>query len=224
LRASGNLAALQPAVELLFKLLDADGFGEIIVHASGEALLAVAIEHMRGDGDDRHPMARAAFDLADRPACLQAVHHGHGNIHQDHARPAGAEKRHRLLTITDNAETQPRRHQHLGEEDLVDLVVLGHQHIQDFALRFSHISRVRAERQNLAFSRGDRARPSATRRTQDLAYRFTQQIGTHGFHQMRLDMLRGEELVVGRQVHRGQHDKRASGRFRSLAQGAHEGG
>src|SRR5262249_22156314 len=60
-------------VERLDQPLDADGLGEVVVHAGGEAHVAVALHRVGGHCDDARPVARppARADLA---RCVETVH------------------------------------------------------------------------------------------------------------------------------------------------------
>ena len=62
------------------QLADLDRLADVVVHAGGEAGLAVAVHRVGGHGDD----ARLTLEvLADPPGGLEAVHLGHLHVHED---------------------------------------------------------------------------------------------------------------------------------------------
>src|SRR5262249_38004577 len=70
------------AGERIDECVDADRLREVIVHAGGQALVAVALHRVGRHRHDARPRAIApANDLA---RGLQAVHLGHLHVHQDH--------------------------------------------------------------------------------------------------------------------------------------------
>ncbi|MGA1994360.1 MAG: hypothetical protein ABSH45_01160 [Bryobacteraceae bacterium] len=76
------LTAIRPALDSLGQIFEADGFGDIVVHAGRETDLAGALEGFGGHGDDgRVPAGR--FGAADRAGSGVAIHFGHVAIHED---------------------------------------------------------------------------------------------------------------------------------------------
>jgi len=74
----------QPAHELRFEVGERVRFSEEIVHACRETFLAVAVERVRRDGDDRRcPKQKPTFERADRARCVTAIHHRHFAVHED---------------------------------------------------------------------------------------------------------------------------------------------
>ncbi len=63
--------------------LGANGLGDVVVHACGDARVAVTGHCCRGHRYDRR-VAVVAFELANRPCRLVAVEHGHLAVHEDH--------------------------------------------------------------------------------------------------------------------------------------------
>src|SRR5687768_12019347 len=74
------------AFERLFEFGDADGFGEVVVHAGGHAFFAVGGEGARGHRDDPRTFFLGPR-LADPARCLEAVHLGHLHVHHDDVEP-----------------------------------------------------------------------------------------------------------------------------------------
>ena len=70
---------LEPGGEDPFELSEVEGFGEVVVHAGGEAAFAVAVKSVGGEGDDGGMGARAA----DGGGSFEAVHAGHLAVHKD---------------------------------------------------------------------------------------------------------------------------------------------
>ena len=65
------------------KTLNANRFGDVIIHAGGEALLAISRHRVRGHGNDRDMRGPALLVAAYGGGGLQSVHFGHVHIHQD---------------------------------------------------------------------------------------------------------------------------------------------
>ena len=64
------------------QLVVADRLGQVLVHARLQAALALALERVRGDRDDRHAQARRLLALPDKLRAAQPVHLRDLQIHQ----------------------------------------------------------------------------------------------------------------------------------------------
>ncbi|MOA25169.1 hypothetical protein D3C78_1458790 [compost metagenome] len=86
---------------------------------------------MGGNADDRHMPAVGGglFGRADGLRRLMPVHDRHRDIHQDDSGIILLPRLYGFLAITDDQKAQTRLLQYLGENNLVDVIVLGHQHI-----------------------------------------------------------------------------------------------
>src|SRR3546814_873137 len=78
-RGSG---AGDPVAEDGFEGGGVDGFGDVVVHAGGEAAVAVLFGGAGGHGDDGG-VVDVAFEAADLGGGLEAVHAGHLDVHED---------------------------------------------------------------------------------------------------------------------------------------------
>jgi hypothetical protein len=74
-------SSVQPHAQQGQQLLRFDGLGDVVGGAGLEALLAVALHRLGGQGDDRE--VGEARVLADLAGGLVAVHLGHHDVHQD---------------------------------------------------------------------------------------------------------------------------------------------
>ena len=70
---------LEPGGEDSFELSEVEGFGEVVVHAGGEAAFAVAEEGIGGEGDD----GRLGGAGADGGSGGEAVHLRHLAVHEN---------------------------------------------------------------------------------------------------------------------------------------------
>ena len=64
--------------------VDADRLGQVVVHAGGEAHLAVALHRVGGHRDDARALARRPSARMMLPRRFEAVHLGHLHVHQHH--------------------------------------------------------------------------------------------------------------------------------------------
>ena len=107
-------------------------FGKIVVHAFGEAAIAVEGHGAGGEGDDGNAGGDRLADLMGR---LVAVHHRHSTIHQDQGKVSMPERFHRLCAVGDGvgavSQLLELRKNHLA----VGGVVLGHQDFFSMASR-----------------------------------------------------------------------------------------
>ena len=70
---------MAPFLEHVSKLVEVDGFAEIVVHTCGQAILAV---FAGGVGRYRDDDGLCCFVCADKSGGFQAVHLGHLDIHE----------------------------------------------------------------------------------------------------------------------------------------------
>jgi hypothetical protein len=93
-------------------------------------LAAVLLEHVGGQGHDRHVRAVQALELADRERRLEPVHDRHLHVHQDHVVAAAAgplDGLHAVLGKVDLVAVPP---QHRTDQLPVHRHVIGHQDVQ----------------------------------------------------------------------------------------------
>ena len=73
----------EPSHQRRAHLLGGEGLRHVIVHARGQALLAVAFDRARGQCYDWRAAVGVDFVLADLRGRLKPVHLGHLAIHED---------------------------------------------------------------------------------------------------------------------------------------------
>jgi hypothetical protein len=115
------------------QLLDVEGFGEVVVHAGGAALLAVFGEDVGGERDDRQA-GQLVLGLvrADAARRLEAVHLGHLAVEQHEIGPRAiglADPLDHAHAAGHAVDQEPQAHQRRLGHDRVDLVVFGQQHL-----------------------------------------------------------------------------------------------
>src|SRR5947209_5385795 len=83
MRASGaSMLPARPEADELHQLVGFDRLGQVVGRARLDALLAIFLERLGGDGDDRQRLVRRV--LPDGAHGLVAVHLRHHHVHQDH--------------------------------------------------------------------------------------------------------------------------------------------
>ena len=100
------------------------------VHARVQRLLHVVGVGVGGQRHDGRGLRVGARQLADGARGLVTVHHGHHGVHEhgvEALRLAFGEQLHGLLAVLRLLEGRPALSEHLGQDDAVDLVVLGNQ-------------------------------------------------------------------------------------------------
>ncbi len=108
----------RPAFQDLAEVLQAEGLQQKIVHAAGAPGLAGCADDVGGQGNDGHRRdAAGGLFRADPATGLEAVHDGHGAVHEDQVIGAGGDGRHGLETVLDaigrRAEMGEGRERHL---------------------------------------------------------------------------------------------------------------
>jgi hypothetical protein len=119
-----------PLAQHRLELVGRHRLGDVVVHAGLEALLAVALHGARGHRDDRDAAGAARLALADLARRLVAVHPRHLAVHQHGVVAAARAGRERLLAVLGELDAEAQLLEDLGRDLLVDLVVLGHQHVR----------------------------------------------------------------------------------------------
>jgi hypothetical protein len=122
-------AGWQPALQGGLELGGGVGLGEVVVHAGGEALVAVALHGVGGQGDHRQVVAALALPGAQQRGGLVAVHHRHLAVHQDGVEGLRGRQREGFLAVLGDGHREAQLLQHRAGELLVDRVVLGQQHM-----------------------------------------------------------------------------------------------
>jgi hypothetical protein len=125
----GGRPGWQPALQGGLELGGGVGLGEVVVHAGGEALVAVALHGVGGQGDHRQVVAALALPGAQQRGGLVAVHHRHLAVHQDGVEGLRGRQREGFLAVLGDGHREAQLLQHRAGELLVDRVVLGQQHV-----------------------------------------------------------------------------------------------
>ena len=112
---------------------DAERLAQVVVHAVLQALLALLAQGAGGDGD-QVGRACAGRGIQDAPAGLQAVHHRHLDVHQDHIIRLALHGLQGFQAVLHQVGAVAQLAQHQHGQLLVDGVVLGHQDAQGQAL------------------------------------------------------------------------------------------
>lgn len=108
------------------ELVEADGFAEVVVHAGGEAKLAVAVDGVGGEGDDPG-VAVVGVASAQLAGGLEAVHLGHLDVEEDDVEGgAGGDVEH-LESIADDLGLVAKALEEEGDDAFVDEVILGNK-------------------------------------------------------------------------------------------------
>ncbi len=113
----------------VIELVGIDGLSDVIVHAGGEAALAIASHDVGGHRQDRNVLPDV-FPLAQLPGGGQPIHHRHLHVHQDQV--VGSLGRHIQCdgTIAGHAHFGAHRLQQLQRHLLIELVVFRQQDLQ----------------------------------------------------------------------------------------------
>src|SRR6056297_3348705 len=83
----------QSTINLSNQLSGVDRFGNVSIHATGQALFAVAVHGMGGEGDNRSPaISRLFFRRAQLAGSLITIHFGHLDVHQDQIKILGSDR------------------------------------------------------------------------------------------------------------------------------------
>ena len=139
-----------------------DRLGQVVVHAGGEAFLAVAGHGVGGQRHDRHPPRRPG-QRPDRPRRREAVEHRHLHVHQHDVVAAAGRRRDRGAAVGDRLHAVPAGMQEGADQILVGGVVLGEQHPE----RRLRVGGARRRRRVLGPRRA--AGPGADREAEDAA-------------------------------------------------------
>lgn len=111
------------------ELLGVDRFGEVIVHAGGEAALAGVGLAQGGEGNDgsARVLGQRGFLLSHDLSGLEAVHFGHLDIEQDEVEFGVGEFLEAFLAAAGDVAPPAFAFEEVGEDPLVDEVVINHQ-------------------------------------------------------------------------------------------------
>ena len=142
------------SAESLDQRIDPDRLDHVVVHAGGQARLAVALHRVGGHRDDARALA-VRPSRRDAPRRLEAVHLGHLHVHQHHVVGLARDRLDRLDAVRRQVGAVAHLLQQAQRQLLVHDVVFGEQDAQRMA-------RGRAWRRSSAWP--PRARPSARRR------------------------------------------------------------
>ena len=130
--------ALEHAVDGAHQIRAADGLRQIIIHAGGEAVLAVALQGVGREGNDGH-MRRGGgairagtllFEPADFARGLDPVQIGHLHVHEQDIERMPVERADGLIAVGGHLDGVAHLAQDSGDEFAVDRVVLRHEHAQ----------------------------------------------------------------------------------------------
>ena len=125
----GALARLD-VEERLPELADLERLADVTIHAGLEAALAVAAHRKGGHGDNWDVGFAAALARADRRGRLEAVELGHLDVHEDEIERVALERVEDLAAVPDDGDAVPLPFQQMGDEGLIDGVVLGEQNAE----------------------------------------------------------------------------------------------
>ena len=133
----GWYSRFPPAVALLRssgdcgeKVVVAEGLGHIVVHAHRQAAFAISFEGMRGHGHDLLVPASGPLVVANACGGLEAVHHGHLDVHQHHSERIEFESGQRFFPVVGHYDRMARLLQRPFGQQLVDRVVFNEQDVQ----------------------------------------------------------------------------------------------
>ena len=153
----GDAAGRQRALQDRLEGLAAQRLGDVLVHSGGQALLAVAVHRVRGDGDDRRVAVGGlqAPDLAGRRIAVQL---GQAAVHEDRLVALAQAHLHGLPARLGEVDCVAALLEDVDRHHLVDLVVLGEQDprstvAQDFRRCRGRLARPRLERRNRVTTR-----------------------------------------------------------------------
>ena len=114
---------LEPGGEDPFELSEVEGFGEVVVHAGGEAAFAVAEESVGGEGDD----GRLGGAGADGGSGGEAVHLRHLAVHENEVVGISFGEGYGGGTFGSDVDVATEFFEKEEGEGLVDGVVLGEE-------------------------------------------------------------------------------------------------
>ena len=100
---------------------------EVLVHAGGEAPLAIAFHRMRCHGDNRHVRAGRPLALADGARRLEAAHFGHLHVHQHDVERLRGQRGERFPAVVGNRDPMTAAFEQRRRQPLIDSIVLGQQ-------------------------------------------------------------------------------------------------
>ena len=112
--------------------MDLDWFGDVVVHACGQAPLALARHCVGGHRDDRHVPA-ASLVVADLPGRLVAVHLRHVAVDQQRVIVAAADHGHGFRPRAGDVGSITQALDHSQRHLLVGRVVVDHKHTSAIA-------------------------------------------------------------------------------------------
>ena len=115
---------LQGLFDGLEQVAGADRLGDVAVHPGLEALLAVALHGVGGQGDDGQMQAGRLFLEADRLRRLEAAQFGHLHVHEDEVERLPLQRLERLEAVVRDADGVARLFEDAHREPLVDEGVL----------------------------------------------------------------------------------------------------
>ena len=89
---------------------------------------------MRSERDDRRPRRGASLHSPDVARRMEAVNHRHLHIHEHQIEHLARDCIERRLTVRRDHDPMPALHQQALHHELIDRIVLCHQHVQSAAL------------------------------------------------------------------------------------------
>ena len=114
-----------------------DGLGKVAVEARFEAAIAVTLHGMGRQGRDVDVASRRGLALSNGPECLEAVHRGHLQIHEDGVEIVGLERLEHLKAVRDDDYRMAHPLEHPDGHFLVHRMVLRQQDVQRSPLECS---------------------------------------------------------------------------------------
>ena len=107
-----------------------DGLADVVVHADGEAAVAIAFEGVGGHSNDGHMFAGDALAAADFERGFVAIEAGHVAVHHDDVVATGFEGTQGVVAVIDGEDGAFPLLHHADGDFLVDGVVFGEKHAQ----------------------------------------------------------------------------------------------
>lgn len=108
----------------------------MIIHAGIKTALAVLGKDIGGHGNNGHLCrSRRALELANRKACLDAIHKRHLHVHQDQVIRLCPDFFKHCLTIASNIGSQSGRFEQIERHFLINQIVFGQQDARPQSIR-----------------------------------------------------------------------------------------
>jgi hypothetical protein len=107
-----------------------EGFLKISVHSGRKAMLAVTIQRMGSERNDRHMSASLLFLTTDFSGGFQSIHLGHLHVHEDHVEMIRLHRGNRLLAVESYLDTMALLLQDLEGEMLIHRTIFCQKNAQ----------------------------------------------------------------------------------------------